>query len=150
MQMDENQIRHLINMHKEAISQLELQIAERPVEPEYNKTNFPAVVGFYRLCQDYPTDHPADRPFVAIRYNDGNGWYLNRGGGAPSGPLTWDELLDWIEHSHWDSIRIMMPMSTRINLTEHRDQPQSQGNEEKSICTCDGEKGNIYGCAVHK
>ncbi|AVO26054.1 hypothetical protein SEA_THUMB_77 [Mycobacterium phage Thumb] len=100
--LDEKAIRHLIDMHEDAIAQLKAQIATRPVEPAW-RGEFPPAVGFFRCCRDYPGDNAVDRPFVAIRYATGT-WFINRGGGAPSGPLTWDQLLDWIEPSHWDTI----------------------------------------------
>lgn len=106
--LDEGAIRHLISIHEEAISQLKLQIAHRPSEPANKDEKFPPAVGFFRPSRDYPGDPTVDRPFVAIRYSVGQ-WYINRGGGAPSVPMTWDELLDWIGVAHWKTIAPLIP-----------------------------------------
>lgn len=122
--LDDNAIRHLIEIHEEAISQLKLQITKRPAEPApTGETPYPPVVSFYRRTQDFPSDAPIDRPFVAIRYQEAN-WYVNRGGGAPSGPLTWDALLDWIGVSGWKSIQPMIrenEQKTKVVYVEPKD-----------------------------
>lgn len=122
--LDDNAIRHLIEIHEEAISQLKLQITKRPAEPALTgETPYPPVVSFFRQCQDYPGDPAVDRPFVAIRYS-GKQWFINRGGGAPSGPMTWDELLDWIGVSGWKSIQPMIrenEQKTKVVYVEPKD-----------------------------
>lgn len=110
MQMSKNlseRVRHLIELHEEAIATLKLQIADRPVEPLSDPTGFPPVVGFTKVMPGLTHDDPhVDTPFVAIRYSTGC-WFLNRGAGATSQALSWDSLLDWIGADAWVTIKRM-------------------------------------------
>lgn len=101
--LDSKAIRHLIDFHREAIATLEAEIADRPAVPE-PLGGFPPVVRFTRTMPGLQVSDPqVDRPFVAVGYAPDT-WFINRGGGAPSGPLTWDSLLDWIGVENWNTV----------------------------------------------
>lgn len=107
--MSEKEIRNLIQLHEMAAGRLKLEISPRPTEPEC-RPEFPPVVGFHRPMHGElsSADEPVvDTPFVAIRYANGC-WFINRGGGAPSRPHSWDALLDWIGVDYWETIFTMV------------------------------------------